>query len=158
TIPVQPDSLQQVMPADTVRQSAGLQAPSGTSSLKEGVVYFESKDSLIFNFEGDRIATLHGSAEVLNESGKLESGDVELNLDKHIVSAFTNTPEDTLTQPVLTREGEEPLRSKSISFNYETEKGRFEVARITIPKGKITGTVVKKAAPHVIFIKDAIFS
>src|SRR5699024_12583864 len=78
--------------------------------------------------------------------------------DQHIVRALTNTPEDTLTQPVLTREGEEPLRSKSISFNYETEKGRFEVARITIPKGKIPGTVVKKAAPHVIFIKDAIFS
>ncbi len=157
---VQPDSLRPGLPQDSLPspQAGGLTPPSGTGDLQEGVVYFQSKDSLVFNFREDRIATLYGSAEVLNQSGKLESGEVKLNLDENIVSAFTLTPQDTLSQPVLTRQGQDPLRSKSISFNYVTEKGRFEVARITIPKGKITGTVVKKAAPHVYFIEDAIFS
>lgn len=159
TLPNLSDSLRQGLPGDTARAAApGLQAPAGTGALKEGVVYFQSKDSLVFNFEEDRIATLYGSAEVLNKSGKLESGEVNMNLDDHVVSAYTSNPQDTLSQPVLTREGQDPLRSKRIAFNYVTEKGRFEVARVTIPKGKITGTVVKKVAPHVIFIKDAIFS
>ncbi len=142
----------------TGQAGSGLAPPSNIKALQEGVVYFKAKDSLIFNFRGDRIAILYESAEVMHQAGKLESGQVKLNLDKNIVSAYTPTPKDTLTQPVLTRPGQDPLRSKSISFNYVTEKGRFEVARITIPKGKITGTVVKKAAPHVVFIKDAIFS
>ncbi len=159
SVSIQPDSLLLASSQDSIPAvRAGLAPPSGSQALEEGVVYFKAKDSLVFNFRGDRIAILYESADVMHQAGKLEAGEVKLNLDKNIVSAYTPTPQDTLTQPVLTRPGQDPLRSKSISFNYVTEKGRFEVARITIPKGKITGTVVKKASPHVVFIKDAIFS
>ncbi len=154
---IQPDSLQAGAAQDTV-PAAGLAAPKNSGALQEGEVYFQSKDSLVFNFREDRVANLYNAAEVIHSSGKLESGKVKLNLDKSLVSAATPTPQDTLTQPVLTRQGQPPLRSKSISFNYQTEKGRFEVARVEIPKGKITGTVVKKVSRHVVFLEDAIYS
>lgn len=131
---------------------------AGQGSLQEGEVQFQATDSLVFNFRNDRIANLYGSAKVTHQSGQLESGTIRLNLNENLVTASTQTPEDTLSQPVLTREGQPPVRSQKIAFNYETEKGRFDVARVTIEQGKITGTKVKNVSPHVIFLEDAIYS
>lgn len=134
------------------------QSPQSSGTLREGEVRFQATDSLIFDFRTDRVATLFGSAKVTHQSGKLESGKVTLNLDSSIVSANTQTPQDTLSQPVLSRQGEPPIRSNKIAFNYQTEKGRFEVARVKIDEGKITGTKIKNTSPHVFFIEDAIYS
>lgn len=124
---------------------------------QEGQVNFQSSDSLVFVFDTSRTATLYGSASVSHSAGQLKAGKVSLNLDQNIVSANTQTPEDTLSQPVLIRENDE-VRSNRIDFNYQTEKGRFEVARIGVQDGNVTGTRVKKTGPHVIFLEDAIYS
>ncbi|HEX6983323.1 MAG TPA: putative LPS assembly protein LptD [Balneolaceae bacterium] len=124
---------------------------------QEGQVNFQSADSLIFVFEEDRIATLYGSASVSHISGQLKAGKVSLNLDKALVHADTQTPQDTLSQPVLIRESNR-VRSNSISYNYETEKGRFEVARINVQDANLIGEKVKKTGPEVVFLEDAIYS
>lgn len=160
SVTVQPDSL--IAQPDSLQQDAlpprQSQSPQRSGALKEGEVRFQATDSLVFDFREDRIANLYGSAKVTHQSGQLESGKVALNLDKNIVRANTQTPQDTLSQPVLTREGEPPVRSNKIAFNYETEKGRFEVARVEIDEGKLTGTKVKNVSPHVVFLEDAIYS
>jgi len=133
------------------------QSAQQTGELEEGQVHFEASDSLIFNFREGRKATLFGSSKVNHREGELTSGVVSLNLDQNLVSASTSTPEDTLSQPVLTRQGER-IRSKSISFNYETNRGRFEVARVNVQDGMLTGTKVKNTGPHTVFLEDAIYS
>ncbi|HET6527957.1 MAG TPA: putative LPS assembly protein LptD [Balneolaceae bacterium] len=135
----------------------GRQNQIANQPKQEGQVNFQSADSLIFVFEEDRIATLYGSASVTHASGQLKAGKVALNLDKALVKAQTQTPQDTLSQPVLIRENNR-VRSNSISYNYETEKGRFEVARIQVQDGNLIGKKVKKTAPEVIFLEDAIYS
>ncbi|MGD8428137.1 MAG: putative LPS assembly protein LptD, partial [Balneolaceae bacterium] len=124
---------------------------------QEGQVNFQASDSLVFTFEEYRIATLYGSSSVTHTSGKLTAGQIALNLDKHLVSAETESPQDTLSQPVLSRENDR-VRSNRIDYNYETEKGRFEVARVNVQDGNLIGTEVKKTGPHVVFLKDAIYS
>jgi hypothetical protein len=124
---------------------------------QEGQVNFQASDSLTFTFKEDRIVTLYGSASVNHASGQLEAGKVTMNLDQNLVSADTQTPDDTLSQPVLTRDNEQ-VRSNSIDFNYETEKGRFEVARIGVQDGNLIGTKVKNTSPHVVYLEDAIYS
>ncbi|MDZ7716722.1 MAG: putative LPS assembly protein LptD [Balneolaceae bacterium] len=136
---------------------ANTAAGNQQTNLREGQVHFQASDSLIFNLKGDRKADLFGSAKVTHKSGELTSGKVSLNLDKKIVSATTVTPEDTLSQPVLVQDGNR-IRSKSITFNYETERGRFEVARMQASQGNLTGTKVKNTGPHTVFLEDAIYS
>jgi hypothetical protein len=96
-----PDSLQQ-------RQRArmgppGQQGATTSPPEQEGQVNFSATDSLTFVFGKERIATLYGSSTVTHTSGRLEAGKISMNLDQHLVSASTQTPEDTLSQPVLIR-------------------------------------------------------
>lgn len=157
SLTVPPDSVIGASPQDTLPQP-GRRPAQNQGSLQKGEVRFQASDSLVFDFTDERIAQLYGSAKVNHQSGQLESGKVTLNLDRNIVRASTQTPQDTLSQPVLTRQGQPPVRSNSIAFNYKTEKGRFEVARVEVSEGKLTGTKVKNTSPHVVFLEDAIYS
>lgn len=150
---IRPDTLQNRPGArQNMQQQGGAPKPE-----QEGQINFQAKDSLIFVFEEERIATLFGSSSVNHTSGQLNAGKISLNLDQHLVNAATQTPEDTLSQPVLTRENDK-VRSNSIAFNYQTEKGRFEVARVNVQDGNLIGTKVKNTGPHVVFLEDAIYS
>lgn len=131
--------------------------PSVDKPEQEGQVNFQATDSLTFKFKEGRIATLYGSSKVIHSSGKLEAGKIDMDLDDNLVSANTQTPQDTLSQPVLTRDGKR-IRSNKIDFNYSTNKGRFKVARVEVQNGKLTGTKVKNTTPHVVFLEDAIYS
>ena len=149
------DSVRTVQPLQN--QNASANTGNQQTNVEEGQVHFQASDSLIFNLRGARKADLFGSAKVTHTSGELTSGKVSLNLDKNLVSASTVSPEDTLSQPVLVREGDR-IRSESITFNYETERGRFEVARVQVSQGNLTGTKVKNTGPHTVFLEDAIYS
>ena len=120
-------------------------------------VNFIAQDSLTFNFRNQRIANLYGSANVTHTNGQLDAGAIELDLDKDQVEAGTTTPEDTLSYPVL-RQNEQDLRSTRILFNYETERGKFEVAEIEVPDGYLIGTKVKNVSRDEVFIEDGIYS
>jgi len=124
---------------------------------QEGQVNFQSSDSLTFDFSKERVATLYGSASVNHSAGQLKAGKVAMNLDQSLVSADTQTPQDTLSQPVLIRENDR-VRSDNIKFNYKSEQGRFEVARVKVQDGNLIGTKVKNTSPHVIYLEDAIYS
>jgi hypothetical protein len=140
--------------ADTLRSE--IRSPVTPVQIKPSV-NFRSRDSLRIQLRGGRIARLFGAAKVEHTEGNLESGIITLDLDKSEMEAVALTPGDTLSQPVLKRSNEE-VRSVSIRFNYKTGKGRFEVAKVSIDQGQVTGGQVKNVSPHVIFIEDAIYS
>jgi hypothetical protein len=159
-----PDSL--ALPADTlVQDSTARPARSrpesqrrGQSSKPEGdEVQFQATDSLTFSFEGTRKGNLYGSAKVTHSSGELTAGTISMNIDSSLVRAETATPGDTLSQPVLTRE-DQKVRSRRILFNYETEKGKFDVARVKVEQGNLIGEKVKKTDEHVVFVEDGKYS
>ena len=140
-----------------MQQGQAGQQPGTGQTRQEGQINFQASDSLVFEFKKDRIATLYGSSSVVHSAGELKSGKIALNLDQSLVSANTQTPQDTLSQPVLIREGDR-IRSNEIDFNYKSEKGRFEVARVSVQDGNLIGTKVKNTSPHVVFLEDAIYS
>ena len=131
--------------------------PGGTTADTEDAIRFSSRDSLTFTTRGDRRATLYGNARVGNQKGELTAGEVLLNLDRNEMSARAGDPADTLSEPVLQR-GQDRVRSRSIAYNYQTDKGKFDVARITMDQGNVIGTKVKRTAPDVIFVEDGIYS
>jgi hypothetical protein len=140
--------------ADTLQSR--LRTPITQAQTKPSVT-FKARDSLRIQLRDGRIARLYGAARVEHSEGTLESGIIILDLDKSEMEAVALTPGDTLSQPVLRRSNEE-VRSESIRFNYKSGKGRFEMAKVSIDQGRITGGQVKNVNPHVIFIEDAIYS
>ena len=171
-----PDSLRDAEPQETTRDtipqnlqstpseiSGGSSIPQSAQNRQSGrqatpdAVNFQARDSLTFNFRDQRTAQLYGSGNVSHESGQLTAGKIELDLNKNIVQANTATPEDTLSYPVL-KQGERDLRSTRILFNYETEKGKFEVAEIEVDDGYLVGTKVKNVSRNEVFVEDGIYS
>lgn len=136
------------------------QRPDSRSSQRQaadGAVNFQARDSLIFNFRGQRKGELFGSANVTHQSGSLDAGKIDLDLEKNLVEARALQPQDTLSYPILRRENDD-LRSTRILFNYETEKGKFEVAEIQVDDGYLIGTKVKNVSQTEVFIEDGIYS
>lgn len=133
------------------------QNPQSERRAVADAVNFQARDSLIFNFLDGRKAFLYGSSTVRHSSGELRSGSISLDLNNSLVEARTQTPEDTLSYPVLSREGDD-LKSNRILFNYKTEKGKFEIAEIQIDDGYLIGTKVKNVSKTEVFIEDGIYS
>lgn len=133
------------------------QTRSAERQSSQDAVNFQARDSLTFNFRGQRIAYLYGSANVKHTNGELSAGTIELDLNKNQVEASTLTPEDTLSYPVL-RQQQKDLRSTRVLFNYKTEKGKFEVAEMEVDDGYLIGTKVKNVSRSEVFIEDGIYS
>lgn len=147
---------QQSTPPDS---TSSRPAPPAVSDreVPPDAVEFESSDSLVVDFRNGRLATLFGSSKVSHPSGSLSSGEIEMNLEINTVEATASAPEDTLSMPVLTRDGEE-IRSNRILFNYKTKKGKFEAARVNVGEGQLIGSKVKNVSETEVFIEDGIYS
>jgi len=143
------DSLQRTSQIPQSREAERQSAPDA--------VNFQARDSLTFNFRGQRVANLYGSSNVRHSSGELSAGTIELDLNKSQVMAFSSSPTDTLSYPIL-KQGGTDLRSRRILFNYETEKGKFEVAEIEVDDGYLIGTKVKNISRTEVFVEDGIYS
>lgn len=151
-------------PPQNIDLNAGAQGqlqqgqPPGSQMQATGdIVTFQASDSLIFSFRGQRKAYLYGNAVVEHESGTLEAGMIEMNLELSQVEARTQTPEDTLSYPILKQENRD-LKSTRILFNYETEKGKFEVAEVQVSQGHLIGTKIKNVSKTEVFVEDGIYS
>lgn len=136
------------------------QTPQSRQADRQAVqdaVNFQARDSLTINLRDQRLANLYGSGNVRHPSGELSSGNITLDLNLNQVEARAVSPEDTLSYPVL-KQGDKDLRSTRILFNYETEKGKFEVAEIQVDDGYLIGTQVKNVSRTEVFVEDGIYS
>lgn len=156
TTAVAADTLQNVQPSDPDPETDP-QPAVNEPGAPEGAVKFSSSDSLVIRLEDGKQAFLFGQARVDHSSGQLKAGKINMDIDRSQVEASTATPEDTLSQPVLTREQNE-IRSARILFNYETNKGKFEAARVQVDEGHLIGSKVKNVSEDVVFIEDGIYS
>ena len=80
-----------------------------------------------------------------------------MDLEINTVEASTENTLDTLSMPLLSREKDE-IRSRRILFNYKTQKGKFEEARIKVGEGQLIGSKVKNINETEVFIQDGIYS
>jgi len=126
------------------------------SEIKDAVE-FQSSDSLTINLRNGRKAFLFGSARVSHSAGLLTAGKIEMDIEKNQVQARSENASDTLSYPVLKRANDE-IRSTRILFNYKTQKGKFEEAKIQVPDGYLIGSKVKNVSKDEVFIEDGIYS
>lgn len=132
-------------------------SPQASRQTTEGAVNFSARDSLTFHFRGEREGTLYGAANVTHQQNQLSAGKISLFLNRDEVHAQTDTPEDSLSYPILKRD-QQDLRSTRILFNYETEKGKFDAAQVQIQDGHLTGEKVKNVSRSEVFIEQGKYS
>lgn len=138
-------------------QSTSQTNSSNRNSLIQDAVQFQSTDSLIVDLRSGRKATLYGTAKVSHTTGTLSSGTISMDLETSTVEATAENAQDTLSLPVLTRQTDE-IKSRRILFNYKTQKGKFEEARINVGEGQLIGSKVKNVSETEVFIEDGIYS
>tara|TARA_R110002096_G_scaffold436022_1_gene665255 strand:+ start:6849 stop:9485 length:2637 start_codon:yes stop_codon:yes gene_type:complete len=139
--------------------STTTKAPSSasTKSAVKDAVSFQSNDSLVVDFRNGRKAFLYGTAKVSHDAGTLTAGKIEMDLAESVVEAKAGSEQDTLSYPVLKRQSDE-IKSTRILFNYKTQKGKFESARIQVPDGYLVGSKVKNVSKDEVYIEDGIYS
>lgn len=146
-----PDSTLAKSPAQTE------ESPAVKKSNIKDAVEFQSSDSLNINLRNGRKAFLFGSAKVSHTAGELTAGKIEMDIEKNQVEAKAQSASDTLSYPVLKRSSDE-IKSTRILFNYKTQKGKFEEAKIQVPDGYLIGSKVKNVNQDEVFIEDGIYS
>lgn len=142
---------------DSITANSPSKSPAVKKSNVKDAVKFQSNDSLIVNLRNGRKAFLFGSAKVSHSAGELTSGKIEMDISKSQVEAKAESVTDTLSYPVLKREADE-IKSTRILFNYKTQKGKFEEAKIQVPDGYLIGSKVKNVNKDEVFIEDGIYS
>ncbi len=137
--------------------SANQKSPAVKKSNVKDAVEFQSSDSLVINLKDGRKAFLFGQAKVSHSAGELTAGKIEMDIQKNQVEAKAESQTDTLSYPVLKRETDE-IKSTRILFNYKTQRGKFEEAKIQVPDGYLIGSKVKNVNQDEVFIEDGIYS
>lgn len=132
-------------------------SPAVKKSNVQDAIEFQSNDSLVINLKNGRKAFLFGQAKVSHTAGELTAGKIEMDIEKNQVEAKAQSVTDTLSYPVLKRQTDE-IKSTRILFNYKTQKGKFEEAKIQVPDGYLIGSKVKNVNPDEVFIEDGIYS
>jgi len=154
------NSTAQSAPPDSTTSKSVVKTTPGPAVKKSNVkdaVQFQSSDSLVINLRNGRKAFLFGSAKVTHTAGELTAGEIEMDIEKNQVEATAESETDTLSYPVLKRESDE-IKSTRILFNYQTQKGKFEAAKIQVPDGYLIGSKVKNINQDEVFIEDGIYS
>lgn len=107
------DSIAQVQDSISKKKKKALDAP----------VAYEAKDSVVF-FMGDSHAYLYGDGKVNYDNFELVAEEIKMNLDSSVVYAngVADSVGNMIGLPVF-KQGNDEYKSKSMSYNFETQKG-----------------------------------
>jgi len=143
--------------ADTLQMTPGASPTAQAQAASPDAVTFQARDSLVFRAADRREGVLFGSANVTQNENQLRAGKISLFLKINEVHAQTDTPDDTLSYPVLSQ-GSRDLKSSRILFNYETERGKFNAAEVQVDQGYLVGNQVKNVSQTEVFIDQGRYS
>ncbi len=126
--------------------------PAGDGFLKSKV-HYTADDSIRFDVK-DKKVYLYGNADITYEEINLKAARVIIDWTTNTVYA-TGAPDSTgkmQGEPVFT-EGAQSFRTKEITYNFETKKGKIKEVITTEGEGHIHGEIVKKMEDDNYFIR-----
>ncbi len=159
---IQPDSLKQdsfptvtqIVTPDTikVKKDTVINVPAGEGFLKSKV-HYTADDSIRFAVKEKKVY-LFGNADITYEQINLKAAYVILDWNTNTVYAkgVADSTGKITGDPVFT-EGAQSFRTKEITYNFETKKGKIKDVITTEGEGHIHGQVVKKMEDENYFIR-----
>ena len=136
-------------------------APPESDISKDAIkskVNYTAKDTIKYNFETSKIY-LYGDAVVTYEDIELRAAYIEVRMDSNIV--FARGVKDSLGvlrgKPVF-KEGSQEFRSRSMTYNFHTEKGKIVDVITQEGEGYIHGQDVKKTKGDIVYIRNGAYT
>lgn len=118
----------EILPASTLQQDTLNSADSlVTDSLRAPVInapiVYNAEDSIVISFDGQKVF-LYNNAKVTYQQIELTAYYIELNLEsKEVYAEGLMDSTETLVQKPVFKDGSEEFESKTLRYNFESEKG-----------------------------------
>jgi lipopolysaccharide assembly outer membrane protein LptD (OstA) len=108
---------------DTLVTADTLKNGSRVSTVIEAPINYNAQDSIIVSFEGQKVF-LYNNARVTYQQIELTAYFIELDLEtKEVYAEGILDSAQTLVQKPVFKDGNEEFESKTLRYNFETEKG-----------------------------------
>jgi lipopolysaccharide assembly outer membrane protein LptD (OstA) len=128
------------------------QSPKKKEAINAEIVY-SARDSIVFY--GDGVAYLYGNAQVNYEKMELISDNIRINMDSSNVQARGRIDSaGVLVETPIFKDGPDQYESKSIDYNFKTQKGFIRGVITQHGDGFITSDRAKKLDNNVFLMID----
>ncbi len=158
----QPDSISYyeiVPPADTtITDSLAVADSMATDSVKapfiEAPINYNAEDSIIVSFDGQKVF-LYNNAKVTYQEIELTAYYIELDLEtKEVYAEGIMDSTETLIQKPVFKDGNEEFESKTLRYNFDSEKGIITEVVTEQGEGFVHSTRTKKISKDAFILVD----
>lgn len=120
-------------------------------------VTFSATDSLVM--KGENLAWLYGNSTIEYQKFKLNSAEIKMVLDSATVYANGRTDSiGTLTDTPVFQEGSDQYQSKTMKYNFKTQRGYITDVITQQGEGYITGGRAKRMEDGTFYMEDGKYS
>ncbi|HMT30060.1 MAG TPA: putative LPS assembly protein LptD, partial [Bacteroidia bacterium] len=164
---VAPDSLDQVKPADSLKLSVDstlkISTVNDTLSTRysdelKSKVHYTADDSIRFDIVGERVY-LYGNAHINYEDIELNAAYVEVDYStrKMFARGAIDTSGTEIGLPVF-KQKEEMFTAKTVTYNFDTKKGKITQVNTQQGDGYVVGQTIKKIDETNYFIRNGAYT
>ncbi len=146
-----------IFAGDTVNVSGkdsidGRKVNKKNDEIKSEIVY-SARDSIVFY--GSGVAFLYGNAQVNYEKMELISDNIRINMDSSVVQARGRIDSaGVLVETPIFKDGTDQYESKSIDYNFKTQRGFIRGVITQQGDGFITSDKAKKLEDNIFLMVD----
>jgi lipopolysaccharide assembly outer membrane protein LptD (OstA) len=154
TIPSVSDSL---VYQDTAKPITGNSGKTSESFLSENVNY-SAKDSMITNLIDQKVY-LYGDAKIDYDGIKLSADYITIDMsNKQLFASGLPDSTGTIVGKPIFEEGGKTYNSETISYNFDSKKGKISTVITEEGGGYVHGETVKKANDSTFYIENGAFT
>ena len=150
--------------SDTLKSAAlrlDTAGAAGDSSRAKGIdtlVTYSSTDSIVYEF-ATRTMSLYVKGQIKYRDLQLTADRIDIDWSRSVMTAqgIPDTSDSTGKKYKGTpdmKDGNELYHGHELSYNFQTKKGRIDVANTTIDQGYYHGDEIKKVEKDVLFVED----
>ncbi len=154
TLTISNNSIQALNPDSTFKDSLVVT----TSTELKSKVHYTADDSIRFDIEGEKVF-LYGNAKIAYEDIQMEAGYVEVNWNNRQLFAkgVLDSSGSEVGLPVF-MEGADRFTAKTVTYNFDTKKGKITQVNTTQGDGYILGQTIKKIDENNYFIRNGAYT
>jgi hypothetical protein len=142
------------------KSDSTLVSRDSTSSVGgvDTVVNYSSTDSIVYSLATKTMA-LYSNSQIKYQKMELQAARIDINWDSSTMISF-GIPDSTDTTgkkqigaPIMNDQGE-IYNGRELGYNFETKRGRIQIADTKLDEGFYHGDRLKKVGQNILFVED----
>jgi len=139
---------------DTIAVSDTVSVDSVAAPVIEAPIDYNAEDSIIVSFDGQKVH-MYNNARVTYQAIELTAYYIALDLEtKEVYAEGIPDSTGTLTQKPIFKDGNEEFESKTLRYNFDTEKGIITEVITEQGEGFVHSKRTKKISAEAFVLKD----